>query len=132
MLLVLLLFEGTTSSRKRQQRNSSPIDRAEGCSSYCHIVFSYCHLHRLQIIILLQMVQDRRHWGDRQVWRCQDCRQEEGPGETTVWRVSKLTFIFFESNIEPDLRKERKNLIYIICTTKPSKCSALQIAGTSH
>ena len=112
MLLVLLLFEGTTSSRKRQQRNSSPIDRAEGCSSYCHIVFSYCHLH---IIILLQMVQDGRHWGDWQVWRCQDCRQEEGPGETTVWRVSKPTFIFFEG---------RKGKIWSISSAPPNDQNA--------
>ena len=36
-----------------------------------------------------QMVQDRRHRRDRQVWRCQDCRQEEGPGQASIRRVSQ-------------------------------------------
>ena len=35
-----------------------------------------------------QMVQDWRHRRDRQVWRCQDCRQEEGPGQASIRRVS--------------------------------------------
>ena len=77
MPLVLLLFEGTTSSRKRQQKNSSPTDRAEGffifilscfislfCLFYifilsCYIlssclsVSSYCHLNCLRIIVII-------------------------------------------------------------------------------
>ena len=36
-----------------------------------------------------QMVQDWRHRRDRQVWRCQDCRQEEGPGQASIRRVSQ-------------------------------------------
>ena len=56
------LLEGTTSSRKRQQKNSSPIDRAEGffifilscyILSSCLSVSSYCHLNCLRIIVII-------------------------------------------------------------------------------
>ena len=45
-----------------------------------------------------QMVQDRRHRRDRQVWRCQDCRQEEGPGQASIRRVSQHHFILTVSS----------------------------------
>ena len=44
-------------------------------------------------MFLLQMVQDWRHWRDRQEWHRQDRRQEKGLGQATVWRVSKLHFL---------------------------------------